>query len=243
MKLEINSVSNSCRLGGHAAFTLGFSELGDGIAAEDSFEGFAGLVPDFARYAKRGVFYVADPTGATSGRPNRTVQDLDDIENGNVLWRRREAVTTVRPAAAFENVRPTKLTEDLLQETLRDVLAPGDFGDAKRLAAIVQSQLHQSPGRIFAFLCEPHEYRSLLEGELTLKPDCSISSQLEEPDPGLLVAYIAVEVLLHGALNAFSGDKENGAPADAYPVVTNPLQIVDHQGGSHAPFRVSTTTR
>lgn len=120
---------------------LGFSEFGDCVAAEDAFEGFTGLVPDFARNAEWGVFYVTNATGAAPSRTNRTVQDLDDIEDGDIFGRRGEAVTAVCPTATFEYVRPAKLAEYLLQETLRDALAAGDFRDAKRLAALVQGQL------------------------------------------------------------------------------------------------------
>jgi hypothetical protein len=40
----------------------------------------------------------------------------------------------------------------------------------------------------------------------------------------LLLAQLAIQVLAHGALYAFPGNQEHGAPADVHPVVGYALE-------------------
>ena len=119
------NLSAACRGGfvGHAFLTLGGGEGRYAVAPEDVLQSLAGLVPDLARGAEGGVGYVADPTCRAAGWTDLTVEDLDDVEDGDLLRRHREAVTSVRPAAALYHVRPAKLAEDLLEEPLGDMLA------------------------------------------------------------------------------------------------------------------------
>lgn len=136
-----------------AAFALGFGELGDAVAAEDFFEGYAGLVPDLAGNTERRVFYVADAARATPGGANFAVQDLYDIQHGELFRGHGKAISTVRATAALKYVGTPEVTEDLLQKAFRDVLAAGYFCDAERLAALVQCEFYQSPSCILALLC------------------------------------------------------------------------------------------
>src|SRR5215213_5758729 len=110
---------------GCAFLTLGGGEGRYAVASEDVLQRFAGLVPHLARGAEGSVGYVAHPACRAAGRTDLTVEDLDDVEDGNLLRRHREAVPPVRPAAALYDISPTKLAEDLLEEPLRDVLAAG----------------------------------------------------------------------------------------------------------------------
>jgi hypothetical protein len=137
---------------GRAFLKLGRGELGDAVTAEDVLEGLAGLIPDLARGAKGGVGDVAYPAGGAAGGTDLTVQDLDDVEDGDLLRRHSETVPSVRPAAALYNVRPAKFAEDLLQEPLGDALAARDLGHPQRAIALVERELHQRPYRIFALL-------------------------------------------------------------------------------------------
>lgn len=106
--------STACGGVGGAFLAFGGSEGRYAVAAEHVFEGFAGLVPDLARGAQGGVGDVADPAGRAAGGPDLTVQDLHDVEDGDLLRRHREAVASVRAAAALYDVRPPQLAEDLL---------------------------------------------------------------------------------------------------------------------------------
>ena len=108
---------------GRAFLTLGGGEDRYAVTSEDVLQCLAGLVPHLARGREGSVGYVANPACRAAGGTNLTVQDLDDVENGDLLRRHREAVTPVRPAAALYDFSPTKLAEDLLEEPLRDVLA------------------------------------------------------------------------------------------------------------------------
>ena len=142
---------------GCACLTFGGGQGRYAVAPEHLFQGFAGLVPDLARSTKRGVGNVADPAGGAAGGTDLTVQNLDDVEDGDLLRRHREAVSSVRPAATLYDVRPAKLAEDLLQEPLGDALAARDLSHPQRTIALVERELHQRPYRIFALLSKPQE--------------------------------------------------------------------------------------
>ncbi len=43
--------------------------------------------------------------------------------------------------------------------------------------------------------------------------------------------------MLHGAFYALSGHQEHRATSDVHAVIGDALQVVDHQGGPHAPLR------
>src|SRR5688572_19002454 len=133
---------------GRAFLTLGGGEGRYAVASEDVLQRLAGLVPHLARGAQGGVGYVANPARRAAGRTDLTVQDLDDVEDGDLLRRHREAVAPVRPAAALYDIRPAKLAEDLLEESLWDVLAAGQLGHPERAITLVERQLHQRPNRI-----------------------------------------------------------------------------------------------
>ena len=140
--------------GGFVGFTvlaLGLGELGDTVASEDLFEGDAGFVPDLAGNTERRVFDVADAARATSGGPDFAVQNLHDIQNGEFFGRHGEAVSTVSPAPALQNAGPTEVAEDLLQKTLRYVLAAGYLCDAERPSTFVQCQLDQARAAYLLF--------------------------------------------------------------------------------------------
>ena len=155
--IQGSSAGRGGGLVGCAFLELGCGELGDAVAPEDVFESFAGLVPDLARCAKRSVRDIADPACRAAGRTDLTVQDLDDVEDGDLLRRHREAVSSVRPAAALYDVRPAKLAEDLLQEPLGDALAASNLRHPERTIALVERKFHQRPYRVFALLSEPQE--------------------------------------------------------------------------------------
>src|SRR5215208_673151 len=108
---------------GRAFLPLGGGEGRYAVASEDVLQRLAGLVPHLARSAEGGVGYVAHPACRAAGGTDLTVEDLDDVEDGDLLRRHREAVPSVRPAAALYDISPAKLAEDLLEEPLRDVLA------------------------------------------------------------------------------------------------------------------------
>src|SRR3712207_1306117 len=122
----IQGSSTACGdLLGRAFLTLGGGEGRYAVASEDVLQRLAGLVPYLARGAQGGVGYVAYPARRAAGRTDLTVEDLDDVEDGDLLRRHREAVPSMRPAAALYDISPPKLAEDLLEEPLRDVLAAG----------------------------------------------------------------------------------------------------------------------
>lgn len=125
-------------VGGPPFLALGGGEGRYAVAPEDVLKGFAGLIPDLARRAKGGVCDVADPASRAAGRPDLTVKDLNDVEDGDLLGRHREAVPSVRAAAALYNVRPPQLAEDLLEEPLGDALTAGYLGHPKRAIALVE---------------------------------------------------------------------------------------------------------
>ena len=110
---------------GRTFLTLGGGEGRYAVASEDILQRLAGLLPYLARGTERGVGYVAHPTCRAAGWTDLTVEDLDDVEHGDLLRRHREAVPSMRPAAALYDIRPAKLAEDLLEEPLGDVLAAG----------------------------------------------------------------------------------------------------------------------
>src|SRR5829696_6137464 len=142
---------------GRAFLTLGGGEGRNAVASEDVLKRFAGLVPDFARGAQRGVGYIADPARRAAGGTDLTVQDLDDVQDGDLLRRHREAVSSVRPAAALDDVRPAKLAEDLLEEPLGDVLAARQLGHPERAIALIERQFHERTNCILALLRKPQE--------------------------------------------------------------------------------------
>src|SRR4028118_787241 len=47
----------------------------------------------------------------------------------------------------------------------------------------------------------------------------------------------SLAVLAHGTLHAFAGDQEHRTPADVHAVISDTFEVVDHEGGSHAPLR------
>ncbi len=107
------------------AFLGGY--LGYRVAAEDPFEGDASFVPDLARRTKGRVCYIAGTTGRAACRADLAVQHLDDVEDGYLLGGYGEAEPAVRPAVALEYPRPPEVAEDLLQESLGDVLTARDL--------------------------------------------------------------------------------------------------------------------
>src|SRR5918997_766666 len=145
--IQGSSAAGGGRLAGGAGLALEFGELGDAVAPEDAFEGLAGLVPDPAGGAERGVGDVADPARRATGRTDLAVQDLHDVQHRDLLRRHGEAVAPVRPAAALHYVRAPELAKDLLQEPLGDALAAGDLRHAERTLAFVERELHQRPNR------------------------------------------------------------------------------------------------
>src|SRR5688572_11441051 len=122
---------------GRAFLTLGGGEGRYAVASEDVLQRFAGLVPHLARGAQGGVGYVANPACRAAGGTDLTVQDLDDIEDGDLLRRHREAVPPMRPAAALYDIGPAQFAEDLLEEPLRDVLAASQLGYPQRTITLV----------------------------------------------------------------------------------------------------------
>ena len=145
------------RLGGSAFFALGGGEGRYAVAPEDVLQRLTGLVPHLARGAQGGVGYVAHPACRAAGGTYLTVQDLDDVEDGDLLRRHREAVSSMCPAAALYDIGPAQLAEDLLEEPLRDVLATCQLGYPERTIALVERQLHQRAYRVFALLSKPQE--------------------------------------------------------------------------------------
>src|SRR5919112_5282119 len=99
---------------GGAFLAFGGGQGSYAVAPEHIFQGFAGLVPDPARGAQGGVGDVADPAGRATSRTDLTVQDLHDVEDGDLLRRHGEAVSAVRAATALDDVGPPELAEDLL---------------------------------------------------------------------------------------------------------------------------------
>src|SRR5215212_1264562 len=142
---------------GHTLLALRGGEGRYAVAPEDVLECLAGLVPDLARGTEGGVGNVADPACRAAGGTDLPVQDLDDVEDGDLLRRHREAVSSVRPAAALYHVSPAQFTEDLLEEPLGDVLAAGEFGHPERAVLLVERQLHQRTYRVFALLSKPQD--------------------------------------------------------------------------------------
>ena len=155
--IQCSSAGGGGGLVGYAFLAFGCGESRYAVTPEDVLERFAGLVPDLARGAKGGVGDIADPACGAAGGPDLTVQDLDDVEDGDLLRWHRESVASVRPAAALYDVRPAKLAEDLLKEPLGDALAARDLSHPKRAVALVERELHQRTYRIFALLCKPQE--------------------------------------------------------------------------------------
>jgi hypothetical protein len=155
----IQGSSAACGSGfaGRAFLALGGGEGRYTVTFEDILQCFAGLVPYFARGAEGGVGNVAHPTCRAASGTDLTVEDLDDVENGDLLRGHREAVAPVRPAAALYDISPAKLAEDLLEKPLRDVLAAGQLGYPERAIALVERQLHKRPNRILALLRKPQE--------------------------------------------------------------------------------------
>ena len=127
------------------------------VAPKDVLQRLACLVPHFARSAEGGIGYVADPACRAAGGTDRPVQYFDDVEDGDLLRRHREAVSSVSPAAALYHVRPPELAEDLLEEPLGDVLAARYLGHPQGAIALVERQLHQRTYRVFALLSKPQE--------------------------------------------------------------------------------------
>src|SRR3712207_1487116 len=108
------SAAHGGGLAGGTALALGGGQLGDAVAAEDPFEGDAGLFPHLARRTKGGIRDVADPPGRAAGRPDLAVEDLYDVQDRDLLGRHCKAITAVRPAAALQHIGPPELAEDLL---------------------------------------------------------------------------------------------------------------------------------
>ena len=54
----------------------------------------------------------------------------------------------------------------------------------------------------------------------------------------LLLAHLAIQVLLHGALYTLSGHQEDCTPADVHAVVGYALEVMDYQGCPHPPLRI-----
>jgi len=142
---------------GRAFLTLGGGEGRYAVAPENVLQRLAGFVPDLARGAEGGVGYVAHPASRAAGGTDLTIQDLDDVEYGDLLRRHREAVSPVRPAAALYDVRPAQLAEDLLEEPLWDVLAACQLRHPERTISLVERELHQRTYRVFALLSKPQE--------------------------------------------------------------------------------------
>src|SRR5215211_3892652 len=142
---------------GHAFLALRGGEGRYAVTSEDILQRLAGFVPDLARGTERGVGDVADPAGRAAGGTDLTVQDLDDVEDGDLLRRHRESVPTMCPAAAHYHVRPAKLAEDLLEEPLGDVLATRQLSHPERTISLVERQLHQRTYRVLALLSKPQE--------------------------------------------------------------------------------------
>lgn len=135
-----------------AAFAFLVGELGDTVTPEDTFESHAGLVPDLTGRAERSFGYIADTTRRTAGRTDLTVQNLHDVQHRHFFGRHGETVASVSTPAAGQHVRPSQIPEDLLQKTLRYLLAACDLCDPHRGAAFAQRQLHQRPHSIFTLL-------------------------------------------------------------------------------------------
>ena len=172
--------SSAACVGGCAFLALGCGEGRYAVTPEDVLEGFAGLIPDLARRTEGGVCYVAYPASRAAGGTDLTVEDLDDVEDGNLLGRHREAVSPVRAAAALYHVRPPQLAEDLLEEPLGDALTTGYLGHPERAIALVKRELHQRPYRILALLRKSQD-RSPGQGKLTTREDCSRDTQVTTP--------------------------------------------------------------
>jgi hypothetical protein len=113
---------------GCAFLALGGGKRRYAVASEDVLQRLTRLVPYPARGAEGGVGYVADPACRAAGGTDLTVQDLDDVEDGDLLRGHREAVSSMSSAATLYHVRPPELAEDLLQEPLGDVLAARYLG-------------------------------------------------------------------------------------------------------------------
>src|SRR3712207_1807934 len=129
---------------GVSALALCGGELGYAVASEDPFERLAGLIPDLARGAQGGVGDVADPAGRTAGGTYLAVQDLHDVQDGDLLRGHRKAIPSVGPAAALEDVGPPEFAEDLLQKPLRDALAAGDLCHPQRTVLFVERKDRKS---------------------------------------------------------------------------------------------------
>jgi hypothetical protein len=137
-----------------SAFAFLIGELGNAVASEDTFEGYSGFVPDLTGSAERGFGDVADTASRATGRPDLTVQNLHNIQHRNFLGGHGEAVSSVGSPTTSQNVCPAKVSEDLLQETLRDPLSTSDLRDPHRGATFAQRQFHQRSHGVFTLLCK-----------------------------------------------------------------------------------------
>src|SRR5919107_2792481 len=142
---------------GHTFLALCGGEGRYTVTSEDVLERLAGLVPDLASGTEGGVGDVADPTCRAAGGTDLPVQYLDDVEDGDLLCRHREAISSMRPTPALYNVRPAQLAEDLLEEPLGNVLAARNLGHPERTFPLVERQFHQRTYRIFALLRKPQD--------------------------------------------------------------------------------------